>query len=103
MVSSVDQVQAEAVGARGELAERDEVEISVAAICAYGRLLRALGRTIRTHPSGDGGLICEDNTVPGRPVLWRVSRQGAVFPDRPYSFITRSFTTAKLPDALAAR
>jgi hypothetical protein len=100
MMSSVGQIQASAVTACGEVAEPDEVEISVAAICGFGRLLRAVGRTIRTHPAGDGGLICEDRTVPARPMMWSISPEGVVRPDRPYSFITRSFTTAKLPDAL---
>jgi hypothetical protein len=103
MMSSVGQARAEAVAARSAVAEGDEVEISVAAICGYSRLLRAVGRTIRTHAAGDGGLICEDRTVPARPMMWRVSPEGAVLPDRPYSFITRSFSTAKLPDALVAR
>jgi hypothetical protein len=103
MVSSVGQVQPEAAAARDEVVDRHEVEITTGAICGYGRLLRAVGRTIKTHPAGDGGLICEDRTVPARPMLWRVSPEGAVLPDRPYSFITRAFTSAKLPGELATR
>jgi hypothetical protein len=78
----------------------DEVEISVAAISAYGRLLRAVSGPLRTHAAGDGGLICEDRTVQARPILWRVAADGAVVPDSPYSFITGTFTTAKLPAGL---
>jgi hypothetical protein len=102
-MSSVGHVQVQAVAVTSAVVERDEIEISVGAICGYGRLLRAVERTLRTHPAGDGGLICEDRTVPARPMMWRVSPEGTVLPDRPYSFITRSFTMAKLPDAMAAR
>jgi hypothetical protein len=107
MVGSIGQARAGTVAveaaARDEIVDRGEVEITVGAICGYRRLLGTVGRTIGTHPAGDGGLICEDRTVPARPVMWRVSPEGAVQPDRPYSFITRSFTTAKLPDELATR
>lgn len=95
--------QALAVVDRDQGAESDEVEISVAAICAYGRLLRAVGRGMRTHSAGDGGLICEDRTVRSMPVMWRISPEGAVLPDHPFSFITRSFITAKLPRELATQ
>ena len=78
-----------------------EIEITDAAISAYGRLLRAVGRTIRTHAAGDGGLICEDRTLPAKPVLWRISPDGAVVADRPYCFTSRAFTTAVLPSILA--
>jgi hypothetical protein len=82
-------------------ADHDEIEISAHAVRALGRLLRVVDRPIRTHAAGDGGLICEDRTVQARPILWRVSADGGVRPDTPYSFITKAFTTAKLPDGLA--
>lgn len=101
MVSSV--VQARALADPGEVAGGDEVEITVAAIRAFGRLMRAVERRIKTHPAGDGGLICEDRTVRASPVMWRISSGGAVLPDTPYSYVTRSFTFAKLPRELASR
>lgn len=79
----------------------DELEISQAAVRGYGRLLRAAGGGIKTHPAGDGGLICEDRAIRARPIMWRVLPDGAVLPDSPYNFIARAFTTAKLPGELS--
>jgi hypothetical protein len=80
-----------------DLANRDELEISEAAICGYGRLLRALGGTVITHATRDGGLICEHRAAGARPRLWQVSSDGTVLPDSPYSFVSRAFVTASLP------
>lgn len=77
-----------------------EIEITAAALSAYGHLFRAVGRMIRTHAAGDGGLICEDRTVPAKPVVWRICPDGVVMPDRLYSFAERAFTAAVLPPSL---
>jgi hypothetical protein len=75
----------------------DEIETSEAAIGAYTRLFSAVRSSIETHPSADGGLICEARTGRSRPTLWRVSPDGAVLPDSPYNFALRAFITADLP------
>jgi hypothetical protein len=75
----------------------DEVEISPAAIAAYGRLLGALGRRVYTHGTPDGGLICEDRSCPVRPTLWRIVRNGEILADRPYSYTRAGFVTGELP------
>lgn len=75
----------------------DEIEISAGAICGYGRLLGLLGATLITHATKDGGLICEHRTPRARPTLWRISADGEVLPDSPYSFVSRAFVTANLP------
>jgi hypothetical protein len=74
-----------------------QVEITDAAIGAYGALLAAVGRRVTTHPFRDGGLICEDRTRWARPTLWRISAEGAVLPDTRYSFAHRGFVTSGLP------
>jgi hypothetical protein len=74
-----------------------EIEVSEAAVRGYGRLLRAVGRRIHTHAAPDGGLICEDRTSRARPTMWRISNDGHVVPDTPYSFARRSFVASELP------
>lgn len=74
-----------------------ETEISDAAISGYGRLLRAIGRRITTYATNDGGLICEDRATQARPTMWRISRDGAIVPDSPYSFSLRTFVSAAVP------
>ena len=83
------------------LRAQDELEISDAALGAYGRLLRAMRRVITTHPARDGGLICEDRTTPAKPILWRISPDGTVTPDSRYNFANRGFVSASLPGGLA--
>jgi hypothetical protein len=82
--------------ARGP-ARPGEIEITVAAIGGYGRLLGAVRRRIRTYASGDGGLICEDRTFRARPTMWRIAPNGAVLPDSPYDFCRGTFIAAGLP------
>jgi hypothetical protein len=77
-----------------------ETEISRAAICAYGRLLRVLKGRIRTHASSDGGLICELRVGRARPLLWRILPDGTVAADSRYSFVRGAFVTAPLPQGL---
>ena len=74
-----------------------EVEITPAAIRAFGRLWHTVATDLRTHPTGDGGLICEDRRSPTRPTLWRMAPKGAVHPDSPYDFRLREFVTVALP------
>jgi hypothetical protein len=81
----------------GDPSVSDEIEISDAAICGYGRLLRAISGTVITHATYDGGLICEHRARAARPTLWRISSDGAVVPDSPYSFLLGAFVTASLP------
>jgi len=78
-------------------ARRGEVEITDAAIGGFSHLLRTVRGKIETHASGDGGLICEDRTARMRPTMWRISPDGAVLPDSPYSFRRRAFISAELP------
>ena len=80
-----------------------EIEITDAAIGGYSRLLTAVRGRIETHPSRDGGLICEDRTVPARPTVWRVLPNGVVLPDSPYNFLLGAFLTASLPRGLWRR
>jgi hypothetical protein len=61
------------------------------------RLLRAVGGRVQLHVSRDGGLICEDRSSRARPRIWRISPDGVVEPDRPYSFGRRAFVAAELP------
>jgi hypothetical protein len=82
---------------RNELGSGDEFEITAAAICGYGRLLRVLGGTVITHAAKDGGLICEHRAASPRPTLWRISADGTVVPDSPYSFLLGAFVPASLP------
>lgn len=77
-----------------------ETEISEAAVHAYGRLLRSLEGAIRTHPSRDGGLICELRRPRARPVLWRIRPDGSVAADHRYSFVRGGFVTAPLPQGV---
>jgi len=77
-----------------------EIEITDAAIGAYGALLAAVGRRVTTHPFRDGGLICEDRTRWARPTMWRISPEGAVLPDTRYSFAHRGFVTSALPPGI---
>jgi hypothetical protein len=79
---------------------RHEIEVSEAAIRAYGRLWRALNGKIRTHPSRDGGLICELALGRVHPVLWRIQPDGAVAADTRYSFVGRTFVSAPLPQGI---
>jgi hypothetical protein len=83
------------------VSDHEEVEISAAAIGTYGQLLRAMARTITTHADGAGGLICEDRSVRARPILWRISADGSLLPDRRYSFRSRAFTPTLLPGPVA--
>lgn len=78
----------------------DEIEISQAAIRAYGRLRRVFGAGVRIHAVRDGGLICEYARIRSHPRLWRVSRDGAILPDRPYSYARRTFVAADLPQGI---
>ena len=75
----------------------DEVEISEAALGAYGRLRAIIGERLSTHPARDGGLICEDRRIYTRPSLWRISPDGSVMADSRYSFTLRAFTAVALP------
>lgn len=74
-----------------------ELEITDAAVNAFARLLVLTGGPLRTHGCPDGGMICEDRANRARPKLWRISPDGEVLPDRPYSFKLRSFVSAALP------
>lgn len=77
-----------------------ETEITRAAVAGFGRLLRAVPGKVRAHPSGDGGLICEDYTVAARPTMWRVSPDGTVLPDSAYNFLLSAFLTGRLPQGV---
>jgi hypothetical protein len=81
----------------GAKSSNDEIEISLAAIAGYGRLMRAFGRTIYIHPTHDGGLICEYRASRARPTMWRVLPDGEILPDTPYSYLLGEFVTGKLP------
>jgi hypothetical protein len=81
-----------------ETATPAEIEISLAAIRGYGRLLRAVGNRLETHPTADGGLICEDRTACwARPTMWRILGDGEVLADNPYSYSLRGFAAGRLP------
>ena len=92
------------------LADRDDntshseqIEISPAAISAYGRLLGAVGRRLYTHAAPDGGLICEDRTSKARPTMWRILPDGEIHPDRPYSYRRSGFVAVELPHSVQRR
>jgi hypothetical protein len=74
-----------------------EIEISLAAITGYGRLLRAVGRMLVTHATADGGLICEYRASRARSILWRIRPDGEVLADTPYSHVRRDFVAVELP------
>ena len=78
----------------------DELEITEAAIDTFARLLVLTGRRLKTHGSGDGGMICEDRTSPARPRIWKITRDGVLVADSHYSFALRAFTAAPLPQAI---
>ena len=80
-----------------EVSSSEEIEISPAAIGAYGRLLGAVGRRIYTYATPDGGLICEDRTSRARPTMWRILRDGEILPDRPYDYLRAGFVAGELP------
>jgi hypothetical protein len=80
----------------------DELEISEAAIAAYARLRRLVGGRIETHPAADGGLICEKRRKRSRPTLWRVTVDGEILADTPYSYATQTFVAPDAPDARCA-
>lgn len=78
----------------------EEIEISPAAISAYGRLLGAVGRRIHTYAAQDGGLICEDRTSRARPTLWRILPNGEILPDRPYNYLLAGFVAHRAHGAV---
>jgi hypothetical protein len=80
-----------------EVSSSEEIEISPAAIGAYGRLLGAVGRRIYTYATQDGGLICEDRTSRARPTMWRILCDGEILPDRPYDYLLAGFVAGELP------
>lgn len=77
-----------------------QTEVTDAALGAYGRLLATFGERLRTHPTRDGGLICEDRKIYTRPAMWRIAPNGVVLPDNRYSFTLRAFTPAALPQGV---
>ena len=77
-----------------------EIEVTDAALGAYGRLRAIIGERLRTHPARDGGLICEDRKIYTRPSLWRMSPDGAVTADSRYSFTLRTFAPVALPQGV---
>jgi len=84
-----------------ESADRADIEVSVAAIRGYGRLLRAVGHRLHTHATVDGGLICEDRTACwARPTMWRILGDGKVLADHPYSYATGAFAPGALPASI---
>ena len=85
-----------------EIQVLDEVEVEVtdAALGAYGRLRAIIGERLQTHPARDGGLICEDRKIYTRPALWRISPDGAVLPDSRYSFTLAAFAPVALPQGV---
>ncbi len=87
-------------GTSGTTIGRGEIEITDAAIGTYRRLLIAMGGRITTHPSWDGGLICENRIRRARPLIWRISGDGTVVPDSRYSFTRRAFIPAALPQGV---
>jgi hypothetical protein len=88
-------------GCDGATLELERVEITEAAIRGLSRLLGAVRGKLETHPAGDGGLICEDHRFHARPTIWRVSSDGDVLPDSPYSYRLRAFIPAPLPPDFA--
>jgi hypothetical protein len=89
------------VAAQTEHSDAAETEITAAAIRGFGRLWHAVAADLRTHPTGDGGLICEDRRSPTRPTLWRVAPDGTIHPDTPYSFRLGEFVAAALQDGVS--
>ncbi|HEX4009057.1 MAG TPA: hypothetical protein VHX62_03580 [Solirubrobacteraceae bacterium] len=84
-----------------ETASPAEIEISLAAVHGYGRLLRAVGHQLQTHPTADGGLICEDRIACwARPTMWRILSDGKVLADNPYSYALGDFAPGTLPAGL---
>lgn len=81
----------------GATSSSDDIEISLAAIAGYGRLLRVVGRTIDSHATKDGGLICEYRASRARPTMWRVLPDGEILPDTPYSYVLGGFVAVELP------
>lgn len=79
---------------------QDQIQVSGAAARAYRRLLGAIGASLKAHPCGNGGLICEYRASRARPVLWRISPEGQVLPDSRYSFTLMTFTAATLPSGV---
>jgi hypothetical protein len=77
--------------------EREELEISAAAICSYSRLMRAVRGRIESHGSADGGLICERRISRGRSMAWRILPDGGVVADSPYDYRLGRFVSAPLP------
>jgi hypothetical protein len=77
-----------------------ELEVTEAALGSYGRLLAIVGQRLRTHPTGDGGLICEDRRNYLRPALWRIAPDGVVLPDSRYSRTLSGFTPVPLPQGV---
>lgn len=77
----------------GDVSSRDEIEIEIsqAAIGAYGRLMRVVGRRLFTHAARDGGLICESRASRTRPTMWRILPDGEILPDTPYSYARGEF------------
>jgi hypothetical protein len=84
----------------GVVLDEGEVEVTDAALGAYGRMRAIIGERLRTHPAPDGGLICEDRKVYTRPALWRIAPDGAVLPDSRYSFTLGAFAPVALPQGL---
>ncbi len=81
----------------GVVLDQGEVEVTEAALGAYGRLRAIVGERLRTHPARDGGLICEDPKVYTRPSLWRIAPDGAILADSRYSFTLGAFAPVALP------
>ena len=79
-----------------------EYEITRAAIAGYARLSRAVGGRIVTHPERSGGLICEKRAGRAHPTLWRITADGTVRPDSPYSYEQRAFVAGAEIAGLAA-
>jgi hypothetical protein len=77
-----------------------ELEITDAAIGTFARLLVVTGRRLKTHGSGDGGMICEDRTSPARPTLWKISPDGGLVPDSRYNYARRAFAPVALPTSI---
>ncbi len=44
-----------------------------------------------TYAEADGGLICEKRAGRARSTLWRITADGRVLPDTPYSYEQRAF------------
>jgi hypothetical protein len=77
-----------------------EPELTDAAMGAYGRLLAIFGARLQTHPTRDGGMICEDRRTRTRPAMWRISPDGAILPDSRYSFALGGFTPVAVPQGV---